>query len=141
MKKSNENNITADVENINLFRILWLLACLNYLIKKTKFFSIIGHQLTDSERRELLATAACVFVAAQLRSQKFEGNLRWVSWAVFSWTLCKVAILLYILVAGRSLSQICFSMSFVLLAGERALRGTWQQPYKHFLKIHFICVY
>ncbi|XP_033865733.1 propionyl-CoA carboxylase alpha chain, mitochondrial-like [Acipenser ruthenus] len=35
-----------------------------------------GHQLTDSERRELLATAACVFVAAQLRSQKFEGNLR-----------------------------------------------------------------
>ncbi|RXN01049.1 Propionyl-CoA carboxylase alpha chain, mitochondrial [Acipenser ruthenus] len=34
-----------------------------------------GHQLTDSERRELLATAACVFVAAQLRSQKFEGNL------------------------------------------------------------------
>ncbi|MBN3307634.1 PCCA carboxylase, partial [Amia calva] len=35
-----------------------------------------GHQLADSERQELLATAASLFVAAQLRSQKFLGNLR-----------------------------------------------------------------
>ncbi|XP_048863075.1 propionyl-CoA carboxylase alpha chain, mitochondrial isoform X2 [Brienomyrus brachyistius] len=35
-----------------------------------------GHQLSDSERRELLATAASVFVAAQIRSQRFLGNLR-----------------------------------------------------------------
>uniref|UniRef100_A0A3B3RPY5 Propionyl-CoA carboxylase alpha chain, mitochondrial n=1 Tax=Paramormyrops kingsleyae TaxID=1676925 RepID=A0A3B3RPY5_9TELE len=35
-----------------------------------------GHQLSDSERRELVATAASVFVVAQIRSQRFLGNLR-----------------------------------------------------------------
>ncbi|KAI1899603.1 hypothetical protein AGOR_G00063490 [Albula goreensis] len=35
-----------------------------------------GHQLSDSERAELLATAASLFVATQLRSQRFLGNLR-----------------------------------------------------------------
>ncbi|KAG5262254.1 hypothetical protein AALO_G00293890 [Alosa alosa] len=35
-----------------------------------------GHLLTASERRELLATAAALFVAAQIRSQKFLGHLR-----------------------------------------------------------------
>ncbi|KAJ8349947.1 hypothetical protein SKAU_G00250770 [Synaphobranchus kaupii] len=35
-----------------------------------------GHQLSDSEREELLATAASLFVATQLRSQRFLGNLR-----------------------------------------------------------------
>uniref|UniRef100_A0A8C9SCK4 Propionyl-CoA carboxylase alpha chain, mitochondrial n=1 Tax=Scleropages formosus TaxID=113540 RepID=A0A8C9SCK4_SCLFO len=34
-----------------------------------------GHQLSDSERWELLATAVALFVAAQLRSQRFLGNL------------------------------------------------------------------
>ncbi|XP_064167943.1 propionyl-CoA carboxylase alpha chain, mitochondrial [Anguilla rostrata] len=35
-----------------------------------------GHQLSDSEREELLATAASLFVATRLRSQRFLGNLR-----------------------------------------------------------------
>ncbi|XP_036397153.1 propionyl-CoA carboxylase alpha chain, mitochondrial [Megalops cyprinoides] len=35
-----------------------------------------GHQLSGSERAELLATAASLFVATQLRSQRFLGNLR-----------------------------------------------------------------
>ncbi|KAJ8253404.1 hypothetical protein GJAV_G00212560 [Gymnothorax javanicus] len=35
-----------------------------------------GHQLSDSERAELLATAAALSVAIQLRSQRFLGNLR-----------------------------------------------------------------
>uniref|UniRef100_A0A672S5Y4 Propionyl-CoA carboxylase alpha chain, mitochondrial n=1 Tax=Sinocyclocheilus grahami TaxID=75366 RepID=A0A672S5Y4_SINGR len=35
-----------------------------------------GHMLTAGERRELLATAAALYVAAQLRSQKFLGDLR-----------------------------------------------------------------
>uniref|UniRef100_A0A672NN49 Propionyl-CoA carboxylase alpha chain, mitochondrial n=1 Tax=Sinocyclocheilus grahami TaxID=75366 RepID=A0A672NN49_SINGR len=34
-----------------------------------------GHMLTAGERRELLATAAALYVAAQLRSQKFLGDL------------------------------------------------------------------
>lgn len=36
-----------------------------------------GHMLTAGERRELLATAVALYVAAQLRSQKFLGDLRW----------------------------------------------------------------
>ncbi|MBN3316073.1 PCCA carboxylase, partial [Atractosteus spatula] len=35
-----------------------------------------GHQLTDSEQEELVATAASLFVATQLRSQRFLGSLR-----------------------------------------------------------------
>lgn len=35
-----------------------------------------GHQLTDRERRELLATAASLYVAEQLRSQRFLGTPR-----------------------------------------------------------------
>ncbi|XP_010726934.1 propionyl-CoA carboxylase alpha chain, mitochondrial-like [Meleagris gallopavo] len=35
-----------------------------------------GHQLTDHERRELLATAASLYVAEQLRSQRFLGTPR-----------------------------------------------------------------
>ncbi|NXN70806.1 PCCA carboxylase, partial [Himantopus himantopus] len=35
-----------------------------------------GHQLTDLERRELLATAASLYVAEQLRSQRFLGTPR-----------------------------------------------------------------
>uniref|UniRef100_A0A8C2I4P1 Propionyl-CoA carboxylase alpha chain, mitochondrial n=2 Tax=Cyprinus carpio TaxID=7962 RepID=A0A8C2I4P1_CYPCA len=35
-----------------------------------------GHMLTAGERRELLATTAALYVAAQLRSQKFLGDLR-----------------------------------------------------------------
>ncbi|KAG7467095.1 hypothetical protein MATL_G00149660 [Megalops atlanticus] len=35
-----------------------------------------GHQLSGSERAELLAAAASLFVATQLRSQRFVGNLR-----------------------------------------------------------------
>ncbi|XP_028836024.1 propionyl-CoA carboxylase alpha chain, mitochondrial isoform X3 [Denticeps clupeoides] len=35
-----------------------------------------GHQLTATGRKELLATAASLFVAAQLRAQKFLGDLR-----------------------------------------------------------------
>ncbi|XP_062866614.1 propionyl-CoA carboxylase alpha chain, mitochondrial isoform X2 [Trichomycterus rosablanca] len=35
-----------------------------------------GHPLTASERRELLAAAASLYVAAQLRSQKFLGQQR-----------------------------------------------------------------
>ncbi|KAL4635524.1 propionyl-CoA carboxylase alpha chain [Arapaima gigas] len=34
-----------------------------------------GHQLSDLERQELLATAAALSVAIQLRSQRFLGNL------------------------------------------------------------------
>lgn len=37
-----------------------------------------GHVLTAGGRCDLLATAAALYVAAQLRSQKFLGNLRWV---------------------------------------------------------------
>ncbi|XP_030044903.1 propionyl-CoA carboxylase alpha chain, mitochondrial-like, partial [Microcaecilia unicolor] len=33
-----------------------------------------GHTLTDPEKRELLATAASLHVAVQLRSQRFLGN-------------------------------------------------------------------
>ncbi|XP_026100461.1 propionyl-CoA carboxylase alpha chain, mitochondrial-like isoform X1 [Carassius auratus] len=35
-----------------------------------------GHLLTAGERQELLATAAALYVAAQLRSQKFLGDVR-----------------------------------------------------------------
>ncbi|NWS70269.1 PCCA carboxylase, partial [Crotophaga sulcirostris] len=35
-----------------------------------------GHELTDLERRELLATAASLYVAEQLRSQRFLGTPR-----------------------------------------------------------------
>lgn len=35
-----------------------------------------GHQLTDSEKRELLVTAASLYVAEQLRSQRFQGTPR-----------------------------------------------------------------
>ncbi|NXU53227.1 PCCA carboxylase, partial [Turnix velox] len=35
-----------------------------------------GHKLTDLERRELLATAASLYVAEQLRSQRFLGSQR-----------------------------------------------------------------
>ncbi|XP_028655789.1 propionyl-CoA carboxylase alpha chain, mitochondrial [Erpetoichthys calabaricus] len=35
-----------------------------------------GHQLSDNGRRELLATAACLYVALQLRSRRFIGNQR-----------------------------------------------------------------
>uniref|UniRef100_A0A8C6ZNB1 Propionyl-CoA carboxylase alpha chain, mitochondrial n=1 Tax=Nothoprocta perdicaria TaxID=30464 RepID=A0A8C6ZNB1_NOTPE len=35
-----------------------------------------GHKLTDPERRELLATAASLYVAEQLRSQRFLGTQR-----------------------------------------------------------------
>ncbi|KAM4615044.1 propionyl-CoA carboxylase alpha chain [Polymixia lowei] len=35
-----------------------------------------GHQLGEEGRRELLASAAAFYVAVQLRSQKFLGNLR-----------------------------------------------------------------
>lgn len=35
-----------------------------------------GHQLDVNERRELLASAAALYVTAQLRSQKVLGNLR-----------------------------------------------------------------
>ncbi|KAG2456771.1 propionyl-CoA carboxylase alpha chain, mitochondrial [Polypterus senegalus] len=35
-----------------------------------------GHQLSDNGRRELLATAACLYVALQLRSRRFLGNQR-----------------------------------------------------------------
>ncbi|NXH10334.1 PCCA carboxylase, partial [Bucco capensis] len=35
-----------------------------------------GHKLTDLERRELLATAASLYVAEQLRSQRFLGTPR-----------------------------------------------------------------
>uniref|UniRef100_A0A8K9XKR4 Propionyl-CoA carboxylase alpha chain, mitochondrial n=1 Tax=Oncorhynchus mykiss TaxID=8022 RepID=A0A8K9XKR4_ONCMY len=35
-----------------------------------------GHQLTSEGRRELVATAAALYVSAQLRSQRFLGNLR-----------------------------------------------------------------
>ncbi|NXN19648.1 PCCA carboxylase, partial [Indicator maculatus] len=35
-----------------------------------------GHKLTDLERRELLATAASLYVAEQLRSQRFLGTQR-----------------------------------------------------------------
>ncbi|XP_015218908.1 propionyl-CoA carboxylase alpha chain, mitochondrial isoform X2 [Lepisosteus oculatus] len=35
-----------------------------------------GHQLTDSEQEELVASAASLFVATQLRSQRFLGSLR-----------------------------------------------------------------
>lgn len=35
-----------------------------------------GHQLTAEGRRELLAAASSLYVAAQIRSQKFLGNLR-----------------------------------------------------------------
>uniref|UniRef100_A0A673GVL6 Propionyl-CoA carboxylase alpha chain, mitochondrial n=1 Tax=Sinocyclocheilus rhinocerous TaxID=307959 RepID=A0A673GVL6_9TELE len=41
-----------------------------------------GHMLTAGERRELLATAAALYVAAQLRSQKFLGDLS------RQWELC-----------------------------------------------------
>uniref|UniRef100_A0AAZ3RMY6 propionyl-CoA carboxylase n=1 Tax=Oncorhynchus tshawytscha TaxID=74940 RepID=A0AAZ3RMY6_ONCTS len=34
-----------------------------------------GHQLTSEGRRELVATAAALYVSAQLRSQRFLGNL------------------------------------------------------------------
>ncbi|XP_056110300.1 propionyl-CoA carboxylase alpha chain, mitochondrial [Rhinichthys klamathensis goyatoka] len=49
-----------------------------------------GHMLTAGERRELLATAAALYVAAQLRSQKFLGDLRVSSVPVESrvWELC-----------------------------------------------------
>lgn len=36
-----------------------------------------GHQLEDDKRRELLASAAALYITAQLRSQKILGNLRW----------------------------------------------------------------
>uniref|UniRef100_A0A3P8ZCC5 Propionyl-CoA carboxylase alpha chain, mitochondrial n=1 Tax=Esox lucius TaxID=8010 RepID=A0A3P8ZCC5_ESOLU len=35
-----------------------------------------GHRLTPEGRRELLATAAALYISAQLRSQRFMGNLR-----------------------------------------------------------------
>ncbi|XP_053163808.1 propionyl-CoA carboxylase alpha chain, mitochondrial isoform X2 [Hemicordylus capensis] len=35
-----------------------------------------GHKLTDTERRELLVTAASLYVAEQLRSQRFQGTQR-----------------------------------------------------------------
>ncbi|XP_066476125.1 propionyl-CoA carboxylase alpha chain, mitochondrial [Tiliqua scincoides] len=35
-----------------------------------------GHKLTDSEKRELLVTAASLYVAEQLRSQRFQGTPR-----------------------------------------------------------------
>uniref|UniRef100_A0A8K9Y431 Propionyl-CoA carboxylase alpha chain, mitochondrial n=1 Tax=Oncorhynchus mykiss TaxID=8022 RepID=A0A8K9Y431_ONCMY len=35
-----------------------------------------GHQLTSEGRRELVSTAAALYVSAQLRSQRFLGNLR-----------------------------------------------------------------
>lgn len=35
-----------------------------------------GHQLEAEQRQELLATAAALHVAAQLRSQSILGNLR-----------------------------------------------------------------
>uniref|UniRef100_A0A8C2I4F8 Propionyl-CoA carboxylase alpha chain, mitochondrial n=1 Tax=Cyprinus carpio TaxID=7962 RepID=A0A8C2I4F8_CYPCA len=41
-----------------------------------------GHMLTAGERRELLATTAALYVAAQLRSQKFLGDLS------RQWELC-----------------------------------------------------
>ncbi|ROL50025.1 Propionyl-CoA carboxylase alpha chain, mitochondrial [Anabarilius grahami] len=49
-----------------------------------------GHMLTAGERRELLATAAALYVAAQLRSQKFLGDLRVSSVPAESrvWELC-----------------------------------------------------
>uniref|UniRef100_A0AAY4E4E4 Propionyl-CoA carboxylase alpha chain, mitochondrial n=1 Tax=Denticeps clupeoides TaxID=299321 RepID=A0AAY4E4E4_9TELE len=45
-----------------------------------------GHQLTATGRKELLATAASLFVAAQLRAQKFLGDLRLQERR--SWELC-----------------------------------------------------
>uniref|UniRef100_A0A8L0DQV1 Propionyl-CoA carboxylase alpha chain, mitochondrial n=1 Tax=Oncorhynchus mykiss TaxID=8022 RepID=A0A8L0DQV1_ONCMY len=46
-----------------------------------------GHQLTSEGRRELVATAAALYVSAQLRSQRFLGNLSnemtlWPPWQV-----------------------------------------------------------
>ncbi|XP_074845750.1 propionyl-CoA carboxylase alpha chain, mitochondrial isoform X2 [Carettochelys insculpta] len=35
-----------------------------------------GHKLTDLEKKELLATATCLYVAEQLRSQQFLGTSR-----------------------------------------------------------------
>lgn len=85
----------------HLAAVFWtLLHCLSYMTLPKLYFSAItlrfifyfflgvffclffctlgppGHQLSDSERRELVATAASVFVAAQIRSQRFLGNLR-----------------------------------------------------------------
>uniref|UniRef100_A0A674N1F7 Propionyl-CoA carboxylase alpha chain, mitochondrial n=1 Tax=Takifugu rubripes TaxID=31033 RepID=A0A674N1F7_TAKRU len=39
-----------------------------------------GHQLDVTERRELLASAAALYITAQLRSQKVLGNLSPVEW-------------------------------------------------------------
>lgn len=36
-----------------------------------------GHQLDSAGRRELLASVAALYITAQLRSQKFLGDLRW----------------------------------------------------------------
>ncbi|XP_031733121.1 propionyl-CoA carboxylase alpha chain, mitochondrial [Anarrhichthys ocellatus] len=49
-----------------------------------------GHQLEEDQRRELLATAAALYITAQLRSQKVLGNLRVFSTPVecSHWELC-----------------------------------------------------
>lgn len=36
--------------------------------------SLLGHQLTETERSQLLAIASALFVAAQLRAQHFHGQ-------------------------------------------------------------------
>ncbi|KAJ7419972.1 propionyl-CoA carboxylase alpha chain-like protein [Willisornis vidua] len=46
-----------------------------------------GHQLTDLERRELLATAASLYVAEQLRSQRFLGTPRMFLALVVLWPI------------------------------------------------------
>lgn len=43
-----------------------------------------GHQLDTEGRRELLASAAALYVTSQLRSQKILGNLRWATPVQFS---------------------------------------------------------
>ncbi|XP_062286713.1 propionyl-CoA carboxylase alpha chain, mitochondrial [Scomber scombrus] len=49
-----------------------------------------GHQLEADKRRELLASAAALYITAQLRSQKVLGNQRLASTPVTcsSWELC-----------------------------------------------------
>ncbi|XP_053188971.1 propionyl-CoA carboxylase alpha chain, mitochondrial [Scomber japonicus] len=49
-----------------------------------------GHQLEADKRRELLASAAALYITAQLRSQKVLGNQRLASTSVkcSSWELC-----------------------------------------------------
>lgn len=57
---------------VNVLCLCWSVVS-NFFLKT---FWKLGHKLTDLERRQLLATAASLYVAEQLRSQRFLGTPR-----------------------------------------------------------------